>query len=470
MRRIILALVLFLGLAVSANYLSIATDKQVPGTKTKRVLGKNPDIDIAASETINSNGGTLTFPTTANKLVVVSSSANDVGGVQATGSITVVDWTEMLDQKASGTYTVNTNALAAINGITLDLNGEELEAGVDFTVNGTQSAATIAANIAAAINADNNLNTSVIATSIRNIVTVTYLQNGQVGNAFTIASDGGGITASAATLTGGTDLLTLSVNGIDLVAGVDFIPSTSNGVTATNIATAINANGTIASDLSASATGAVITLTALAEGTAGNAIALATDNTNGATVSGANLAGGRADGTGANEVTIECLNANYLEVTETVILNGTNNVKTTNECIRLNGFEVAEAGSGGVSAGAVKVTQNGSNLFLGKILTGTNQAELGYFTVPTKRQGLLVDLTGSVYSGSGKLQVITKAREAGSVFKEVRLDTLTENGSNFIPATNLPIRFAPRTDVVFEGKADADNTAVYINAGLVITE
>lgn len=83
---------------------------------------------------------------------------------------------------------------------------------------------------------------------------------------------------------------TVTVDGNALVEGTDFDAETSNDVTATNLAAVIDA----ISGISASASGAVITITADTAGAAGNAITLAyTDGgTAGLTLSGATLSGG----------------------------------------------------------------------------------------------------------------------------------------------------------------------------------
>lgn len=83
---------------------------------------------------------------------------------------------------------------------------------------------------------------------------------------------------------------TVSVNATDLVEGTDFDAETSNDVTATNLAAVIDA----ISGVNATASGAVVTVTATTAGAAGNAIAMTyTAGTGtGLTLSGATLTGG----------------------------------------------------------------------------------------------------------------------------------------------------------------------------------
>lgn len=472
MKNFVLVLVLFflsINLA-QADYIDYAK-----GGNIVTVLSKNADIDAAANETLNDNGGTITFPTNANYISIVSANANDVGGVLATGTITVVDYTDMQNAKASGTYIVKAGSFATLNGIVLTINGTAFTAGSNntgttFDVNG-ESLKTIAANIAARVNANGTVNALVLATSDNNIVSLTAVSNGAASNSLTTtSSDNNGIVASAATLTGGTDLVTLTINGVAFAAGTSFTPATSNTATAASIVTAINANGTVAKKLIATSSAGVITLTALSEGTTANSIGLVTSNANGATVSASTLTGGKADGNGANLVVVKGLDSNYAEKEETVTLNGTSAVLTTNQYLRLNSLEVSEAGSTGSAQGAITATQNGTSLYMGKILADTNQANLGYYTVPAGKDGLLTGLTGSILSGSGVVNIYTQAREEGGVFKDVRIDTLTDNGTNNIPSISTPINFNGKTDIKFTGDADTNNSSVQVRADILILD
>lgn len=83
---------------------------------------------------------------------------------------------------------------------------------------------------------------------------------------------------------------TFTVNSVVLTHTTDFAVATSNAVTALNLANAINAK---VPGVKATVAGAVVTVTALNAGVAGNSIGLATNATaEEATVSGANLSGG----------------------------------------------------------------------------------------------------------------------------------------------------------------------------------
>ena len=83
---------------------------------------------------------------------------------------------------------------------------------------------------------------------------------------------------------------TITINGVVLTVGTDFTAATSNAATALSIANAINAK---VPGVKATVAAAIVTVTALDAGLAGNSITTATDDDGGdVTVEQANLSGG----------------------------------------------------------------------------------------------------------------------------------------------------------------------------------
>lgn len=98
---------------------------------------------------------------------------------------------------------------------------------------------------------------------------------------------------------------TVSVAGVTLTCvtgtptGAQFKKVTDGATTATNLATLINSNATTSLYVYASASGAVVTVTALVKHKLGNLVALATSNATGFVLSAAALAGGTGGTTAA---------------------------------------------------------------------------------------------------------------------------------------------------------------------------
>jgi phage tail sheath gpL-like len=111
-----------------------------------------------------------------------------VDPVAASGTFTLVS------AIATDAVTIGTITLTATSTPTTDLHWE---------IDGASDTLD-AASLAAAINANPTLSKVVAATSATNVVTITALQKGLVGNQIPISSADATITASDAFLTGGT--------------------------------------------------------------------------------------------------------------------------------------------------------------------------------------------------------------------------------------------------------------------------
>lgn len=135
-----------------------------------------------------------------------------------------------------------------------------------------------------------------------------------------------------------------------------------------------------------------------------------------------------AAGTGARTVFIEGLNGDYVTVSETVILNGTSGVTTTNSYLYVNDFYVLTTGSGGANAGDI-TAKVGVTLY-DIIATGYNQRTTGHYCVPA---GYTAYLTVGVFtagqtSGSTSITGFLKVHGPDGVLRVASVTTLN-NGS-----------------------------------------
>lgn len=173
---------------------------------------------------------------------------------QATNTIIVNDYTlpnGTLNPGASAvaSFILTTNRIADSYGIAIFLTGTFSEVFlIGSQVNRGATAADTIVNFAAAINANTNVNSYVVATpdtvntSKCNLIAQTA---GVDGNSIGLSTNNfdGRITISGANFTGGIDestSVTINVHGVDLSSEADWIAETSNAVTATNIKNAIN--------------------------------------------------------------------------------------------------------------------------------------------------------------------------------------------------------------------------------------
>ncbi|MBW2671994.1 MAG: hypothetical protein JRD89_01095 [Deltaproteobacteria bacterium] len=102
-------------------------------------------------------------------------------------------------------------------------------------------------------------------------------------------------------------------------------------------------------------------------------------------------------GTGAWNVTIYGLDANYLEINETVDLDGQNPVTTVNEYIRVYRVIVVSAGSTGTNEGHIfvgtgPVTAGVPSNVYAEVIAGHGQTLMAIYTVPANKTAFLTML------------------------------------------------------------------------------
>lgn len=286
-------------------------------------------------------------------------------GVKASGTVTVVDYLKAILTAATGAITYG----APDNGDTVIVNG------VTLTKVAAAPGAGEFSNIAeleALVEAVTDVNSSENGT----VVSITAATAGAAGNAITLALGGGNtgtMAISGATLTGGYDNLTVTVNGTALVQGTDFTAETSNDVTATNLAVAAAA----LANVTAAAVGAVVTITADDEGTTANAYNLLTSSTAAATVSAATLAGGvDGDTIDVNGTVLTCVasGAGAGEFTSAATLATLVNAIAAINAANASGVITVKADAAGAAGNAITLTlgvgNTGTMAVSGATLTG----------------------------------------------------------------------------------------------------
>jgi phage tail sheath gpL-like len=275
----------------------------------------------AASGSITFSGSTGAWTATVNGVVFAGSSAGDD---DAEGDDLATQIEASVDVAIAGIVTaVNDNGVVTItadakgtagNAVTLAVTGTGVARSAATLTGGVQGAVTLTINgtavgpvnttnitdtaaataVAAAIELNGTLAPLLVAVGSTTNVSLTWGAKGTAGNAVTLAagvSATGTATRSGATLTGGAE------NTVTVTVGGTAVPTVttnlSDDAAATAVSAALNANGTVADYVTASAVTTVVTLTALAAGEEGNAISLVSATTGGtATASGATLSGG----------------------------------------------------------------------------------------------------------------------------------------------------------------------------------
>jgi hypothetical protein len=138
-----------------------------------------------------------------------------------------------------------------------------------------------------------------------------------------------------------------------------------------------------------------------------------------------------AAGTGARTVYIEGLNGSYNVVSETVTLDGTTPVVTTNSYLYVNQFYVATVGTGGANAG--EITAKVSTTLYDIIATGYNQRTTAHYCVPAGYTAYLVEgnITTGQTSGSTSVTGFLKQHGVDGILRVVAVSTLNNGYVNY---------------------------------------
>lgn len=183
-----------------------------------------------------------------------------------------------------------------------------------------------------------------------------------------------------------------------------------------------------------------------------------------------------AAGTGARTVTVSGLDANFIEISETVSLNGQAGVQLNGALnwYRVNRVIVNTAGSGGANAGVLYVgteaTPTGgvpTNKYA-TVAIGDNQTLMCVWTVPLGYTAYLHQKDVSASSSAGKFAIFSLiSRPKDGVFN-VKDRVLLANNSTAISYWN-PIPFSECTDIEVRAAADSAGGTITASATLDLT-
>jgi hypothetical protein len=152
-------------------------------------------------------------------------------------------------------------------------------------------------------------------------------------------------------------------------------------------------------------------------------------------------------------VIINGLDANYNILTETIALNGTSNVTTTNSFLRINSMEMFNSTNTG------NITASISSTVYAKIASGIGQTQMSIYTVPAgytfyltySQYDASIGFTSSNYMISAEWNKLNSTSQSGQI-------TLTHQSTfvqkQEVPFNNSPIAHPEKTDLQFTVKAN----------------
>lgn len=186
--------------------------------------------------------------------------------------------------------------------------------------------------------------------------------------------------------------------------------------------------------------------------------------------SGDNAADDTVDGTGLRTMVMNGLNADWEPISETITLNGTSNVETTNDFFRVFRMKGLTTGSGGVNAGTITATLGGNTI--AEIEEGMGQTQLAFYSTPAARELQIYRIFVSAFkSAAGAYEVRMMTREddnaSGDSLACWNLKGTFGGHTQASPSTReygprKPFIVPPKTDIEFIGEVSANNTGISV--------
>ncbi len=166
------------------------------------------------------------------------------------------------------------------------------------------------------------------------------------------------------------------------------------------------------------------------------------------------------DGTGARTLSVLGLDESYVEVEETVTLDGLTPVTTTQTFLRVFRAYVLTVGATGTNEGDINASNAGLSLF--SLAAGKGQTTLGLYTVPEGKSLLVTRIFGSINmqaNGAATLEFVI--RPEGGAFRTVFYAGMHSQGDTRTNTVPMPPYMIPaRTDIKLRVIVSANNTDV----------
>lgn len=176
-------------------------------------------------------------------------------------------------------------------------------------------------------------------------------------------------------------------------------------------------------------------------------------------------------GSGARTVRLEGLDANFIEISEVVTLNGTTAVTTTNLWKRVNRLIVLTSGSSNTAFAAGTITVRHStttaNVFIAAA-AGINQSQVSAYTIPAGKTGLLVRYNIDVSRiSTANIDGGLWYREFGAAPRMRRLFTASDTDSHHV-TYSAPLVLPEKTDIVVRVTTASATCEVVANYDIIL--
>lgn len=155
-----------------------------------------------------------------------------------------------------------------------------------------------------------------------------------------------------------------------------------------------------------------------------------------------------AAGTGIRTLTLVGLDANFLEISETITMNGITQVTTTKSFIRIFRAYGATCGTALANVGLISVFDNAGTLQLLTITVGDAQTLMTIWTVPAGKIAYLLQINISTDSNKGaRFSLFTRLNDGGVLYPwQIKYRAYIFSGQNTFPFV-IPFKIPAKTDI-----------------------
>jgi len=177
-----------------------------------------------------------------------------------------------------------------------------------------------------------------------------------------------------------------------------------------------------------------------------------------------------AGGTGARTISVQGLNANYDQVTETVTMSGQSAVTTDETFIRIFRVRVETGGSNGGAQGTITVSVGG-NTQVTLDPDYDNQSLHAAYTVPRGYNAFLMRMQVTSTKDNKAAMVAIKAKPFGNdtVFQVKQLIEVYRN--SVVVDFPVPLKFEEKTDIEMQAKnLNSGNVSIGGTFDLILVE
>jgi len=176
-------------------------------------------------------------------------------------------------------------------------------------------------------------------------------------------------------------------------------------------------------------------------------------------------------GTGAQKISIDCLDINYEPFTDIIELDGRNPVSMPGKCFRLQGtgtkviqVGVGEQNAGTIYVGTGEIDTGEPAVIYNLINISENLSDSGFFTIPVGFTGYFYDVQASSVSNK-PLKMRGLTRNGIPVF----LTFWSNNIDGYVDSKpSFPDRFEEKSDIQFRATMDSGAGAVNAHAHLLL--